>query len=95
MNGAVSSTQVRRVSCGLIPDQTQKTDTIISNIMGYFFDDMRYLLPTYLFNVYGQLVSTLRWIKLQSAPHKIINEHNRVSGRLGSMTSLTSGRSPS
>jgi hypothetical protein len=45
MNGKVSKTQVRPVSCGLIPDQTQKTNTIISNIMGYLFDDMQYLLP--------------------------------------------------
>ena len=44
MTGQVSKTQVRRVSCGLIPDQTQKADTIISNIMGYLFDDMQYLL---------------------------------------------------
>ena len=40
MNGRVSKTQVRRVSCGLIPDQTQKTNTIVSSIVGYLFDSI-------------------------------------------------------
>jgi hypothetical protein len=42
--GKVSKTQVRRVSCGLIPDQIQKVNTIISNINGYFFNGKGYLL---------------------------------------------------
>jgi hypothetical protein len=29
----------------LIPDQTQKADTIITNIMGYLFDDMQPFMP--------------------------------------------------
>jgi len=49
MNGKVSKTQVRRVSCGLIPDQTQKSDTIINNIVGYLFDDIPYLLVQHLY----------------------------------------------
>jgi hypothetical protein len=49
MNGNISKTQVSRVSCGLIPDQTQKTNTIINNIAGYLFDDIPYLLVQKLY----------------------------------------------
>jgi len=49
MNGKISKTQVRRVSCGLIPDQTQKTNTIVSSIVGYLFDSIPDLLAQNLY----------------------------------------------
>jgi hypothetical protein len=33
IKGAVSKTQVRRVSCSPIPDQAQKIKTIVNNVM--------------------------------------------------------------
>jgi len=40
MNGTVSRTQVKRVSCTPIPDQTKKAKTTISNATWYLLDDM-------------------------------------------------------
>ena len=33
INGAVSKTHVRRVSCGAMPDQAQKIKTIVNHVM--------------------------------------------------------------